>query len=224
MIATRLTLVKSHNRSCRSMGQRDHHRRRRAMQGFPLLPPPLKGAFEPTPVLIRLLLLQELQQRGGGQGWMALKQRQQQRVPDLGQWVGTLPATGLGGFGLKAACINPVGIAHRDANRCGSHLLAATGSSFGHVERNLLNGEGIRHDPVPCAWPPDSADPSGAVNQIGAPSQTYCCGTIGNPPECVPCHVDSNKVQLLTRTRQTSSLASRYNRDSLLGCIRSSLH
>jgi len=85
------------------MGQRDHHRWRRAMQGFLLLPPPLKGAFERTPVLIRLLLLQELQQRGGGQGWMALKQRQQQRVSDLGQWVGTLPATGLGGFGLKAA-------------------------------------------------------------------------------------------------------------------------
>ena len=155
---------------------------------------------------------------------MALKQRQQQRVPDLGQWVGTLPATGLGGFGLEAACINPVGIAHRDANRCGSHLLAATGSSFGHVERNLLNGEWIRHDPVPCAWQPDSADPSGAVNQIGAPSQTYCCGTIGNPPECVPCHVDSNTVQLLTRTRQTSSFASRYNRDSLLGCIGNPLH
>jgi hypothetical protein len=45
------------------------------MQGFLLLPPPLKGAFERTPVLIRLLLLQELQQRGWGQGWMVLKQR-----------------------------------------------------------------------------------------------------------------------------------------------------
>ena len=48
---------------------------------------------------------------------------------------------GLGGFGLKAACINPVGTAHRDARRCGSHLLAAAGSSFKYVQRNLLNGE-----------------------------------------------------------------------------------
>ena len=200
-------------------------------EGLPVLPATPPSPVAPSilkgpggSVFVSPLAQFSMSPDSGGQGWMALKQRQQQRVPDLGQWVGTLPATGLGGFGLEAACINPVGIAHRDANRCGSHLLAATGSSFGHVERNLLNGEWIRHDPVPCAWQPDSADPSGAVNQIGAPSQTYCCGTIGNPPECVPCHVDSNTVQLLTRTRQTSSFASRYNRDSLLGCIRSSLH
>jgi hypothetical protein len=100
-----------------------------------------------------------LQQRGGRQRWMALQQGQEQRFPDLGQWVGTPPATGLGGFGLEAASINPVGTAHRDARRCGSHLLAAVGSSFGHVKRNLLDGEGSRHGPVPCAWQPDSAGP-----------------------------------------------------------------
>ncbi|CAK6687609.1 hypothetical protein OGCDGJMD_00256 [Cyanobium usitatum str. Tous] len=49
--------------------------------------------------------------------------------------------------------------AHRNARRRRSHLLAAAGSSFGHVQRNLLNGEGSRHDPVPCAWQPDSAEP-----------------------------------------------------------------
>lgn len=84
------------------IGQREHHRRRRAMQRLPMLHPPLQGAFERTLVLIRLLLLQVLQQRGGCQGWMALQQWQQQRLPDLGQWVGTPPATGLGGFGLEA--------------------------------------------------------------------------------------------------------------------------
>ena len=41
----------------------------------------------------------------------------------------------------------------------GGHLLAPAGSSFGHVQRHLLSGEGSRHDPVPCAWQPDSADP-----------------------------------------------------------------
>jgi hypothetical protein len=39
------------------------------------------------------------------------------------------------------------------------HLLAAAGSSFGHVQRNLLSGEGSRHGPVPCPWQPDSAEP-----------------------------------------------------------------
>jgi hypothetical protein len=57
------------------------------MQGLPRLHPTLQGAFERTPVLIRLLLLQVLQQR----------------FSDLGQWVGSQPATGLDGFGLEAA-------------------------------------------------------------------------------------------------------------------------
>ncbi len=48
--------------------------------------------------------------------------------------------------------------AHRNACRRRSHLLAAAGSSFGHVQRNLLNGERSRHGPVPCAWQPDSAE------------------------------------------------------------------
>jgi len=48
------------------IGQREHHRRRRAMQRLPMLLP-LQGAFERTLVLIRLLLLQVLQQRGGCQ-------------------------------------------------------------------------------------------------------------------------------------------------------------
>jgi len=82
--------------------QREHHLRRRAMQRLPMLHPPLQGAFERTPVMIWLLLLQVLQQRGGCQGRMALQQWQQQRFPDLGQWVGTPPTTGLGGFGLEA--------------------------------------------------------------------------------------------------------------------------
>ena len=69
------------------IGQREHHLRRRAMQGLPRLHPTLQGAFERTPVLIRPLLLQVLQQR----------------FSDLGQWVGSPPATGLGGFGLEAA-------------------------------------------------------------------------------------------------------------------------
>jgi hypothetical protein len=139
--------------------QREHHLRRRAMEGLPVLHPPLQGAFHRTPVLIWLLLLQMLQQRGGSERWMALQQRQEQRFPHLGQWVGSASAAGLGGFGLEATCINAVGTAHRDARRCGSHLLAAAGSSFGHVQRNLLSGEGSRHDPVPCAWHPVSADP-----------------------------------------------------------------
>jgi len=37
--------------------------------------------------------------------------------------------------------------------------MAAAGSSVGNVEHDLLSGEGSRHDPVPCAWQPDSADP-----------------------------------------------------------------
>ena len=45
------------------IGQREHHGRGRAMQGLPRLHPTLQGAFERTPVLIRLLLLQVLQQR-----------------------------------------------------------------------------------------------------------------------------------------------------------------
>ena len=90
---------------------------------------------------------------------MAFKQRQQQRFPHLSQWVRSSSAAGLGGFGLQAAGVDPVSTAHRDARRCGSHLLAAAGSSFGHVQRNLLSGEGSRHDPVPCAWQPDSAQP-----------------------------------------------------------------
>ena len=32
--------------------------------------------------------------------------------------------------------------AHRDASRFASHLMAATGSSFGRVQRNLLSGVG----------------------------------------------------------------------------------
>ena len=47
------------------VGQREHHLRRRAMEGLPVLHPPLQGAFERTPVLIWLLLLQVLQQRCG---------------------------------------------------------------------------------------------------------------------------------------------------------------
>ena len=45
------------------IGQREHHRRRRAMQGFPVLHPTLQGTFERNPVLIWVLLLQVLQQR-----------------------------------------------------------------------------------------------------------------------------------------------------------------
>jgi len=90
---------------------------------------------------------------------MALQQRQQQRLPHCGQWIRTASGAGFGCFGLEAACINAVGTAHRDARRSGSHLLAAAGSSFGHVQRNLLSGEGSRHGPVPCAWQPVSADP-----------------------------------------------------------------
>lgn len=48
--------------------QREHHLRRRAMQRFPVLHPSLQGAFQSTPVLIWLLLLQVLQQGGGCQG------------------------------------------------------------------------------------------------------------------------------------------------------------
>jgi len=62
--------------------------------------------------------------------------------------------------------INPVRTAHRDAHRSGSHLVAAAGSSIGHVQRNLLIGEGSRHDPVPCAWQPDSADPLGSGQPV----------------------------------------------------------
>ena len=55
--------------------------------------------------------------------------------------------------------IHPLSAAHRNTCRCGSHLLAPAGSSFVHVQRNLLSCEGSRHDPVPCAWQPDSAQP-----------------------------------------------------------------
>ncbi len=136
-----------------------HHLRRRGMQGLPVLHTPLQRAFHRTPVLNWLLLLQMLQQCGGREGWMAFKQGQQQRLPHRCQWVSASSTAGLGGFGLQAAGINPVSTAHRDARRCGSHLLAAAGSSFGHVQRNLLSGEGSRHEPVPCAWQPDSVQP-----------------------------------------------------------------
>jgi len=132
--------------------QREHHLRRRAMESLPVLHPPLQGAFERTPVLIRHLLLQVLQQGGGCQGRMALQQGQHQRLPYLGQRVWPPPSTGFRSFGLDSAVINPVSTAHRDARRSGSHLPAAAGPSFGNVERNLLSGEGSRHDPVPSAW------------------------------------------------------------------------
>ena len=57
------------------------------------------------------------------------------------------------------AAMGVTSTAHRNARRSGSHLLAAAGSSFGHVQRNLLNVERSRHGPVPCAWQPDSAEP-----------------------------------------------------------------
>ena len=56
--------------------QREHHLRRRAMEGLPVLHPPLQGAFERTPVLIWLLLLQVFQQGGWCQVRMALQQRE----------------------------------------------------------------------------------------------------------------------------------------------------
>jgi hypothetical protein len=62
-------------------------------------------------------------------------------------------------LGLETACVDPLSTAQRDARRRGSRLLATAGSSFGHVQRNLLNGEGSRHEGLPCAWQPDSAQP-----------------------------------------------------------------
>ena len=56
--------------------QREHHLRCRAMEGLPVLHSPLQSAFERTPVLIWLLLLQVFQQGGWGQGRMAFQQRQ----------------------------------------------------------------------------------------------------------------------------------------------------
>ena len=85
------------------IGQREHHLGRWAMQRLPVLHPPLQGAFHQTPVLIGLLLLQVLQQRGGRQGRMTFKQRQQQRLPHLGQWVRSASCAGFGCFGLEAA-------------------------------------------------------------------------------------------------------------------------
>ncbi len=111
----------------RLIRQREQHPRRRAMQRTPMLHQSLQGAFERTLVMIRLLLLQVLQQCGGRQRWMAIQQGQGQRYPDFGQWVGTLSTTWLGGFGLESVSINPVGTTHRDARRSGSHILAATG-------------------------------------------------------------------------------------------------
>jgi len=139
--------------------QREHHLRRRAMQRLPVLQTPLQGALERTPVLIWLLLLQVLKQCGGCQGRMALQQGQQQRLPHLGQRVWTPPSMGFGSFGLDSGVIHPVSTAHRDARRSGSRQEVAAGSSFGHVQRKLLSGEGSRHDPVHCAWQLDSADP-----------------------------------------------------------------
>jgi hypothetical protein len=55
-------------------------------------------------------------------------------------------------------------------------VLETAGSSFGHVQRNLLSGEGSRHDPVPCAWQPVSADHSGAVKLFGAPLNQIVVG------------------------------------------------
>jgi hypothetical protein len=60
----------------------------------------------------------------------------------------------------------PVGTAHRNAHRSGSHLLAAASSSLGDVQRNLLSGEGGRHGPVPCAWQSDSAEPLQSVQPV----------------------------------------------------------
>ena len=73
------------------------------MQGLPVLHSPLQGALKRTPVLIWLLLLQVLEQGGWCQGRMALQQREQQWIPDLGQRVWTAPSTGFSGFGLQAA-------------------------------------------------------------------------------------------------------------------------
>jgi hypothetical protein len=41
-----------------------------------------------------------------------------------------------------------------------------------------LSGEGSRHGPVPCAWHPVSAVPSGAVNLFGATPQLDCRRTM----------------------------------------------
>ena len=73
------------------------------MQRLPMLHPSLQGAFQRTPVLIWLLLLQVLEQGGGCQGRMALQKRAYQRIPDLSQRVWSPPTTGFGGFGLQAA-------------------------------------------------------------------------------------------------------------------------
>lgn len=89
---------------------------------------------------------------------MAFKQGQQQRLPHDCQWVSASSAAGFGGIGLDAAMINPVSTSNRNARRSGSHLVGAAGSSFGHVQRNLLSGEGSRHNPLPSAWQPDSAE------------------------------------------------------------------
>jgi hypothetical protein len=53
-----------------------------------------------------------LQRRGGREGRMAFKQRQQQWLPHLGQRVWSPPATGFGGLRLDAAVLNPEGTAH----------------------------------------------------------------------------------------------------------------
>jgi hypothetical protein len=63
------------------IGQRVHHLRRRAMQRLPLLHPPLQRAFHLTPVVIWLLSMQMLPQRGWREGRVTFKQGEKHWLP-----------------------------------------------------------------------------------------------------------------------------------------------
>ncbi len=139
--------------------QGKHHLGRRPLDHLPVLHAPLQGTFSGTPFLILLLLLHMLQQRGRSESWVMLQERIQQRLPDLNQRFRPAPLARLDSQGLEKARIDPLGAAQRDSRNRGSRLEATARSSFGHIQRNLMNGEGSSQEGLPCAGQPDSAQP-----------------------------------------------------------------
>jgi hypothetical protein len=115
------------------------------VQRLPVPHPPLQGLLQRKPVHIWLVPLQVLLQGDWRQRWRPLKQRHQLLLPHPHQRIRAGAATGLVRPRLELVSLNPAGTAHRDARRCGSSLLAAATSSFGHEQVALVARQWCRH-------------------------------------------------------------------------------
>ncbi len=160
------------------VGQREHHLGRQATECLPVLPA-AAGFVSPASSPELAFAPAGIPARWWASGPDGAPRAATVTVPHLCQGLRPSPASWFGSFRLEAAAINLVGTGERKSRRRGSHLMAAAGSSFGHVQRNLLSGEGSRHGPVPCAWHRIQQTPSGAVNLIGATPQQDCRRTSG---------------------------------------------